>query len=499
LRIFSHYLSARLLLLIALDVLILAVCVDWSFLPLAADASQRSFPASTSMLLLPKSAFVALMIVVMNGMGLYENEIVQRMRCAIPRLVVATIAGGTIAFVVTLLVVPTAANAYPILGATAAAMLCSAAVRYVFAMWMGSDPLRPRVLVLGSGQGSIRLAELAHRRGNAEMVGHIPCGEAGGEPVPLPRLLPAHGETLLAIADKYGIEQIVVAVKDRRGGTLPVGELLECRLRGVRVSDLSTFFEREHRQVLLDSLTPSWMVYGEGFRQDIVRASVKRLFDVTASLALLALTSPLMLLTALMILAESGRPVLYRQERVGEGGRPFTIFKFRSMRNGAEADGKPKWAGENDQRTTRVGRVIRKTRIDELPQFFNVLRGEMSVVGPRPERPYFVDQLAGCIPYYGLRHTVKPGITGWAQVRYSYGASVEDAIEKLQYDLYYVKNHTLFLDLVILAATVEVVLWGGGSGATPHRKPVASGDALVSAASAEVKQGSRVGLEGELV
>jgi lipopolysaccharide/colanic/teichoic acid biosynthesis glycosyltransferase len=174
------------------------------------------------------------------------------------------------------------------------------------------------------------------------------------------------------------------------------------------------------------------------------------------------------LVAAVCIVMESGRPFLYRQERIGQGGRPFTIFKFRSMRTGAESDGRPRWAAANDDRTTRVGRFMRQTRIDELPQILNVLRGEMSFVGPRPERPYFVDQLSGQIPYYALRHTVKPGITGWAQVRYSYGASVEDAIEKLQYDLYYVKNHTLFLDLVILLNTVEVVLWGSGSGAQSH-------------------------------
>jgi len=214
---------------------------------------------------------------------------------------------------------------------------------------------------------------------------------------------------------------------------------------------------------LLESLNPSWMVLGNGFRQGLFGDTVKRLFDVTVSAALLLLTLPIILVAALCIYLESGLPVLYRQERVGRGGRTFTLYKLRSMKLDAECGGRPHWAKANDDRTTRVGRFIRKYRIDELPQIFNVLNGEMSFVGPRPERPFFVDQLSKQIPFYALRHSAKPGITGWAQVRYQYGASIDDAIEKLQYDLYYVKNHGLFLDLMILISTVEVVLWGKGA------------------------------------
>jgi sugar transferase (PEP-CTERM system associated) len=242
-----------------------------------------------------------------------------------------------------------------------------------------------------------------------------------------------------------------------------VQQLLECKMKGVKVVELPTFFEREYRQVLLESLNPSWMVLGDGFRQGFFGNTVKRLFDLTVSGALLLLTLPVMLVAALCIYLESGMPVLYRQERVGQGGRVFTLFKLRSMINGAERDGTAQWARANDDRTTRVGRFIRKWRIDELPQIFNVFQGEMSFVGPRPERPYFVDQLVKQIPFYALRHSAKPGITGWAQVRYAYGASVDDAIEKLQHDLYYVKNHCLFLDLMIMIATVEVVIWGSGA------------------------------------
>jgi sugar transferase (PEP-CTERM system associated) len=205
------------------------------------------------------------------------------------------------------------------------------------------------------------------------------------------------------------------------------------------------------------------MIFGGGFRRDYVSSLVKRVFDLLASLILLFVCWPIMAVAALCIYLESGAPVLFRQERVGKDGHAFGLLKFRSMRNNAEADGIPQWAGANDDRVTRAGRVMRKLRIDELPQLFNVIRGEMSFVGPRPERPFFVDQLSQQIPYYALRHSVRPGITGWAQVRYPYGATVDDAVEKLQYDLYYVKNHSLFLDLMILLSTVEVVLWGKGA------------------------------------
>ena len=234
-------------------------------------------------------------------------------------------------------------------------------------------------------------------------------------------------------------------------------------MKGIDVVELPTFFEREYRQVMLESLNPSWMVLGDGFRQGFFKNMLKRLFDLFASAVLLLVSLPVLLIAVICIYLESGLPVLYRQERVGRGGRPFTLYKLRSMRKDAERNGTPQWAAANDDRTTRVGRFLRKCRIDELPQIFNVFKGEMSFVGPRPERPVFVDQLVKQIPFYALRHSVKPGITGWAQVRYAYGASVDDAVEKLEHDLYYVKNNSLFLDIMILFATVEVVLWGRGA------------------------------------
>jgi sugar transferase (PEP-CTERM system associated) len=251
---------------------------------------------------------------------------------------------------------------------------------------------------------------------------------------------------------------------DDRRREFPVRQLLDCRLNGIEVIDLVNFLERETGRVHLDVLNPSWIIFSEGFRRDALRQTTKRAFDLVASVALVLVTWPLMLVTVLTIVLEDGlrAPIFYRQRRVGLDGHVIDVLKFRSMRVDAEGDGKARWATGADDRVTRVGRIIRKVRIDELPQIFNVLRGDMSFVGPRPERPPFVAQLAESIPYYDERHCAKPGITGWAQVCYPYGSSEKDALEKLQYDLYYVKNHSLLFDLMILLQTVEVVLMGKG-------------------------------------
>jgi sugar transferase (PEP-CTERM system associated) len=243
-----------------------------------------------------------------------------------------------------------------------------------------------------------------------------------------------------------------------------MSELLECKLAGVKVVDLHTFFERETGAVPLEYLDSSWLIFSDGFRRGLVSAWSKRVVDIAFSLILLLLLWPVLLITALAIMIDDGwgKPVVYRQQRVGEAGSPFSLAKFRSMRVDAEKDG-PVWAGQNDHRVTRVGAVIRKFRVDELPQLFNVLRGDMSFVGPRPERPEFVRDLDASIIYYRERHTVKPGITGWAQLCYPYGASERDSREKLKFDLYYVKNRGLFFDLFILLQTVEVVLFGKGA------------------------------------
>jgi sugar transferase (PEP-CTERM system associated) len=241
--------------------------------------------------------------------------------------------------------------------------------------------------------------------------------------------------------------------------------MLDARLKGIDVIDLLEFLERETGKIRVDLVNPGWLIFSPGFRISGVRRVSQRLVDLAVSMVLICLTWPIMLFAAIAIKCEDGprAPILYRQCRVGKGGRLFQVLKFRSMAVNAEADGKAVWAEENDSRITRVGNFLRNNRLDELPQVFNVLRGHMSLVGPRPERPEFVQELQESIPYYSERHSVKPGVTGWAQLRYSYGASTEDAIEKLQYDLYYIKNQSLMLDLLIILQTVEVVLWGKGA------------------------------------
>lgn len=255
--------------------------------------------------------------------------------------------------------------------------------------------------------------------------------------------------------------EIVVALEDRRG--LPVSQLLRCKIDGIQVIDYQTFCERETCRLDLDELRPSWLIFGSGFTRGIGTDLLKRSFDILVSSIFLALTLPFTLIAALLIKLESRGPILYRQERVGLHGRPFMVLKLRSMRQDAETGGSPQWAQVRDPRVTRVGAVIRKTRIDELPQLINVLRGNMSFVGPRPERPFFVDQLGREIPFYRERHCVKPGITGWAQINYPYGASLEDSRQKLSYDLYYAKNHGLFLDFIIILSTVRVILMQQGA------------------------------------
>ncbi|MBK6972828.1 MAG: TIGR03013 family PEP-CTERM/XrtA system glycosyltransferase [Sterolibacteriaceae bacterium] len=320
-----------------------------------------------------------------------------------------------------------------------------------------------RVLVVGTGAEAAGVQESMHRFSpDFQIVGFYPVNSVDTTCVPESRVLDGR-RSLLDVANSNRVSQIVVAVGEQRGGGLPLNELLDCKLAGIKVLDLSSYFERVIGQVRLDSLRASWLIFGEGFRQGLVRAFVKRAFDLLASAVLLVLAAPVMIVAALLIAVESGFPILYLQERVGQGGRIFRVIKFRSMRADAERDGKPRWASSKDDRVTAVGRIIRKLRIDELPQLFNVLKGDMSLVGPRPERPFFVDQLSEKIPFYGARHSIKPGVTGWAQVRYSYGASIEDSAQKLQYDLYYVKNHSLFLDLLIFLETVEVVLTGRGA------------------------------------
>ena len=334
--------------------------------------------------------------------------------------------------------------------------------RSIFSRVVDEQVLKRRVLVFGAGKSAATIAAIRRRsdRRGFLVVGYVP---APGELREVTDGLLEPSEGLVRLCARLDVSEVVVAMDDRRRG-FPIAELLQCRLAGVDVTEQLSFLERETGRVRIDILNPAWMIFGEGFRRDPLRRLTGRLLDLGVGLAVLTLASPVMAATAIAIKLEEGwgAPVLYRQRRVGLLGRHFNLLKFRSMRVDAEKDGQAQWAIKNDPRMTRVGALIRKVRIDELPQLLNVLRGQMSLVGPRPERPEFVAELTERLPYYHERHSVKPGITGWAQLCYPYGSCEQDALEKLQYDLFYVKNNTLLFDLAILLQTAEVVFLGKG-------------------------------------
>ena len=337
-------------------------------------------------------------------------------------------------------------------------------VRLIFRRISSHYDLRLRMLVLGAGETAklVKDAESAGELDGVNVVFYMPMsGDRGAEDAI--SLVKTPGALVKYVAEKQ-IDVIVLAMDERRK-ELPVHDLLDCKMGGVEVLDLLTFFERHTSKIRLDIMQPSWLFLSEGFEVNNFRRMWKRMFDLCCVLLLLPVVFPVAAISALAVLVESrGRDgVIYSQTRVSENGRPFQIYKFRSMVTEAEKDGVARWAEKNDTRITRVGALLRKFRFDELPQLFNVLRGDMSFVGPRPERPEFVEKLAEKIPYYNERHRVKPGLSGWAQIRYPYGASEEDGFEKLQYDLYYVKNCSILLDMLVILQTAEVVLLGKGA------------------------------------
>ena len=322
---------------------------------------------------------------------------------------------------------------------------------------------RHKILIFGSGPAA-RLVGAALKSANSgvELVGYVPGPNEEQQAAAGSDVLFRRGPLMQTVMDLQ-VNEIIVALGERRGGSMPLRELLDCKLLGIKVVDAASRFEQTLGKINVDYPNASWFIFGGGFNQSATRVAFKRFCDILFATILIVLAMPVMFITAILIALDSRGPILYRQERVGLNGKTFNIVKLRSMYVDMEMDSKPSWTVEDDRRITRVGKVIRKTRIDELPQLFNVLSGEMSLVGPRPEQPFFVESLTRDIPYYAVRHSVKPGITGWAQVRYQYGATVEDTIEKLQYDLYYVKNHNLLLDLFILVDTIVVVITGRGA------------------------------------
>lgn len=443
LRILGHYLSIPLMVLSVVD----ALAIGGLLLALPVGGRQQ---------LLALAAIGTGAALFANGaVGLYHIQLRSGFVGILARAGVASLLGVpvialsawalSLGWRETLFALGVSAMAYGMLGLLHA----------VFFQAADAGWLRRRVLIFGDQElaGLSRLRRSCDRRG-FEVVGYVQP-DAGSSLVGRP--------SLSAEAERLGAQEIVVALRERRG-TEPISELLECRLKGLTVVELGVFVERETGKLRIDCLRPARLAF-EANSVGRFQSSMKRVVDLLGALLLLMITLPVTVATIIAIKREDGwrAPVFYRQERVGKEGAPFQLIKFRSMRTDAESDGKPRWASLDDARVTGVGRVIRKWRIDELPQLLNVLRGEMSLVGPRPERPTFVAELEAHIPYYSMRHRIKPGVTGWAQLLYPYGASHADAAEKLEYDLYYLKNRSVVLDMLILLQTVEVVLFRKGA------------------------------------
>ena len=457
-KIFNHYIHRRTLLQIFLDFGLIIITV---LLSVGWHASSLTLVASSA---LPSAALLGAAALTINGaLGFYQRVHNRSVGQSRARAVLSLVLILPLAYII-LHVLPLDMGKRDFVAASIVAGLMLMLVHRVHDGHSGAQSLmRQRVLVFGTGTRAKLVGRTLQRSDpHVDLVGYYASpNEAVAEVSAWGILSP--NTSLTDIVMEQQVDEIVVALAERRGGSMPLRELLDCKLQGVRVVDMATHFEKTLGQIRLDSVSAGWLIFGDGFSQGLLRTVVKRLFDIVCALILIILASPIILLTGILILIESGGPVLYLQERVGLNGRLFNVVKFRSMRIDAEQDGQPRWAAAQDDRVTRVGRILRKLRIDELPQLFSVLSGDMSLVGPRPERPYFVDKLTRELPYFAVRQSVKPGVTGWAQVRYHYGASVEDSAEKLQYDLYYVKNHTLFLDLVILFETVGVVLTAKGA------------------------------------
>ena len=463
--LFNHHVKVGFLLLGLVDAAILIVAVMMGAV-VRLPALETPFSAELGRLVPNAALYAGLMLGTMLATGLYQSDLRERLPGLAKRLAVAFVLAG-FPLAVAFYLLP---DLYLGRGLLILALAFSYAGilvnRAVFLTLSQQSGMRQRILVLGSGRAAEALAQFRRRTDwfGKDLVGFVRV-EPREEPprVEASRILELE-RSVCEFARDHHIDEVVVAVDERRQN-VPVTDLFECRLQGVQVTELLTFLERETGKVKLDLVSPSWFTYSPGFfYHGLVRKGIKRAVDLAVGTAVLVVASPLMIASAMAILLESGwrSPILYRQTRVGEHGRPFQILKFRSMRVDAEQFG-ARWAEEEDPRITRVGAVLRKYRLDELPQIFNILRGQMSLVGPRPERPEMDEGLLAELPYYSERYRVKPGLTGWAQIRYPYGASLKDAFEKLQFDLYYVKNYSLFLDLLILLQTTEVVLWGKGA------------------------------------
>jgi sugar transferase (PEP-CTERM system associated) len=458
-RLFKHYIPHAVLLLGLFDVALLVIAGElaWEFRAQQIGIDAGLFADRALGLIAASIVVLAAMIAV----GVYGADALRSMRFATARLLVAVSLGIIALTFIDFLLPERNFWRSTLLYAMGLSIVLLVLNRLLVGGILGASAFRRRVLVLGSGHRAQRLRELNLRpEAGFAIVGYIEMNE-GTKTVEeaIPR---AAIHDLNRFVENLGVSEVVLALEERRNA-LPLKDLLRVKTAGVHVNDFSSFVERETGRVDLDTVNPSWLIFSDGFSSGRAVSSVaKRVFDVIASSIVLAITFPLILLFALLVKLDSKGPAFFRQQRIGLFGEPFELIKLRSMRSDAEAQG-AKWAEADDPRITRIGKFIRKVRIDELPQAWSVLKGEMSFVGPRPEVPKFVEDLEDKLPYYAERHMVKPGITGWAQINYPYGASIEDSRHKLEYDLYYAKNYTPFLDLLILLQTLRVVLWPEGA------------------------------------
>jgi len=458
-RLFKHYIPHAVVLLWLVDVILLLIAAELSW---RLRAEQIGIdPGELGQRAWSHLGFVFVTTTAMIAVGVYGSDALRSLRFAAARLLVAislsVIALSFFDFIIAGQNFWRSTLAYGM----AFGLVLLVLNRLVLGGLLGTSAFRRRVLVLGDGVRAQRLRVLGDRpESGFVIVGFVGMNE--GDPI-IEEAIPRGAiHNLNIYVENLGVSEVVLALEERRNA-LPLKDLLRIKTAGVHVNEFSSFLERETGRVDLGTLNPSWLIFSDGFSSGrMISSAAKRVFDVCASALLLALTFPLIALFALLVKIDSKGPAFFRQTRVGLYGQDFSIIKLRSMRLDAEADG-AKWASQNDPRVTRVGNFIRKVRIDELPQAWSVLKGDMSFVGPRPERPEFVADLEEQLPYYAERHMVKPGITGWAQINYPYGASIEDARHKLEYDLYYAKNYTPFLDLLIMLQTLRVVLWHEGA------------------------------------
>ncbi|HEX4912134.1 MAG TPA: TIGR03013 family XrtA/PEP-CTERM system glycosyltransferase [Permianibacter sp.] len=462
-RIFNHYIPRALLLLGVVEFLALFFSLQLGVALRFGSGGADSSHLTNIPLQYKASVFTLVMMLMLIAMGLYQRHQRDSFRMLTLRLAWTFL----LAFPLLLTLFYLFPDVYVGRGAFLLTLGVSFALlmvtRFFYQQFATATILSRRVLVVGTGKLAQALERLRRRSDwhGISLIGFLHL-RGDHDEVEAERLIRSD-KTIADVCSEYGADEIVIAVEDNKKN-FPTEEIIDCKLRGIQITELASFFEQRTGKIHIDAWSPGRMIFLDGFDNNVWRMMVKRLFDMTVASIGLLLASPIMLLLVLIVRHESKwrDPAIYKQIRTGQHGQPFTIYKFRSMVVDAERTGAV-WAQKNDPRVTKVGAFMRKTRLDELPQLWNVLKGDMSFVGPRPERPEFVEQLSHKIPFYAMRHRVKPGITGWAQVNYPYGDSEADTREKLQYDLYYIKNYSLFLDLTILVQTAEVVLWRKGS------------------------------------